>query len=864
MKCKLPFILFFLATHLLAKAQYDNVWAFGDSAGIDFSGGIPQPIKTSIKSVEGCASICNSKGQLLFYTDGTDVWNRNHKLMPNGKNLLGPRYNGHNITYSTAQGALIMPIPGNTDQYYIFSLGCAESSIYQNSYGKLFYSIVDMNLNTGLGDVISSDRGVLFDSLLTEEMTAVSGNDCNLWLLVASRTESVMKAYKIEFNGINMTPVISPAALPNGEASPYSMAAATNRRKIAIGSRRALYDFDPDSGIASNPIVLPETYIYSLCFSPDNSKIYLTTCHASPRCYRLAQYDLSSNDSTVIVNSRQIIGGDYYTFTLRRGPDDKIYYAAGKYERSQGEPNGFLGVINHPNLSGAACLNQDSGFLLFPGTFARYGLPNASTIITNEKISNSTIDTMKCLANQHFLKASNLSGQDYVWEDSSSGATRTVTQSGTYWLSYRTKTLHCYDDYIDTFIVVSADKHITTSKGIIGKCKYDTILLKANLSIGSNYQWNNEYLGVQQKIHNDGIYWVSYQVDSLCEYHIDSFIVDYPQKDDEVSFESDTLVCAHNPISFQNTSPPSFNKFSWYFNENDSSSARNLEIAFSNAGIYKVLLIGLINSSCIDTFSQIIIVDDLLSASFHHQPNSICKGEIITFSHFLMGPTLSKLTWDWGDLHQLSGSLESVVHHAYDQTGTLTVTLTARFRTCPESTFTDTVYVYGLPQISLPPDSSICLRSSAMVLRNLSNNSGQTTKYLWNTGATTENIQVLHPGTYSLTVTQEPLGCSSTESIEITRKCYIDIPNAFSPNNDGINDYFFPRQYNSKGLQQFKLKIFNMWGQLLFETINTEGRGWDGRFQGLAQPAGVYVYHVEAMFEDNHSEIYEGNVTLIR
>jgi gliding motility-associated-like protein len=124
-------------------------------------------------------------------------------------------------------------------------------------------------------------------------------------------------------------------------------------------------------------------------------------------------------------------------------------------------------------------------------------------------------------------------------------------------------------------------------------------------------------------------------------------------------------------------------------------------------------------------------------------------------------------------------------------------------------------------------------------------------------------IAVKHPAIYCLTITNE-WGCSTTDSVEVFKDCYIDIPNAFSPNGDGLNDYFIPRQYLSSGLVSFKMQVFNRWGQLIFETTSIDGRGWDGAFNGVAQPAGVYVYLIEASFINGRSERYQGNVTLFR
>src|SRR5690606_6874856 len=93
-------------------------------------------------------------------------------------------------------------------------------------------------------------------------------------------------------------------------------------------------------------------------------------------------------------------------------------------------------------------------------------------------------------------------------------------------------------------------------------------------------------------------------------------------------------------------------------------------------------------------------------------------------------------------------------------------------------------------------------------------------------------------------------GCSSSDEMTVNKDCYINIPNAFSPDGDGLNDYFFPRNQSEQSIAKFKMQIFNRYGGVIFETENLEGSGWDGRFNGVEQPFGVYVYVIEVVFEN--------------
>jgi len=107
-------------------------------------------------------------------------------------------------------------------------------------------------------------------------------------------------------------------------------------------------------------------------------------------------------------------------------------------------------------------------------------------------------------------------------------------------------------------------------------------------------------------------------------------------------------------------------------------------------------------------------------------------------------------------------------------------------------------------------------------------------------------------------------GCSGTDSVLVDKDCYVNIPNSFTPDGDGTNDYFLPRQFLSRSINAFKMSIFNRWGQVIYESSTLGGRGWDGKFNSKDQPQGVYVYIIDVTFDNGVKEHYTGNVTLLR
>jgi gliding motility-associated-like protein len=125
-------------------------------------------------------------------------------------------------------------------------------------------------------------------------------------------------------------------------------------------------------------------------------------------------------------------------------------------------------------------------------------------------------------------------------------------------------------------------------------------------------------------------------------------------------------------------------------------------------------------------------------------------------------------------------------------------------------------------------------------------------------------IQVVEPGRFWIRAESPNAGCVTVDSIWIKRDCYLNIPNAFSPDGDGINDYFIPRDLLSSGLASFKMDIFNRWGENIYTTTTLDGRGWDGTFDGKPQNMGVYVYTLDVVFQNKVKKTFKGNVTLVR
>jgi gliding motility-associated-like protein len=132
--------------------------------------------------------------------------------------------------------------------------------------------------------------------------------------------------------------------------------------------------------------------------------------------------------------------------------------------------------------------------------------------------------------------------------------------------------------------------------------------------------------------------------------------------------------------------------------------------------------------------------------------------------------------------------------------------------------------------------------------------------YLWNDNSKNQNLQVTHPGTYWVEVTDSN-NCSGKGSIQIYPCEKLVAPNAFTPNGDGINDVFKPTAYGA--VANYTLTIYNRWGQMIFRSRDP-GKGWDGTLSGVPQPGDTYVWNCQYQLLGNKPDDKRGTVILIR
>ncbi|MBI2967595.1 MAG: S8 family serine peptidase [Bacteroidetes bacterium] len=560
--------------------EYDN-WYFGSFAGVSFTSGNPIVLLDGkINTSEGSASISDINGNLLFYTDGVTVWDANHDTMPNGKNLMG--------SDDATQSAMILKKPGSMSQYYLFT-----TQAWSLGSQEFRYSVADMNLNGGLGDII--DKNTFIEDEVSEKIAVLSHpNGTDYWLVIHKRNSNEYYSYLISSSGLSAPVITTIGTNDNGQGGYLKF--SHDGKKLAAGiysgsSKVAeILDFDNLTGQLSNLITISgmASYAYGLEFSPNNQLFYVADLLNN----FIYQYDLSSGDSAIIVASQQTIGtsSSFRIGALLLGRDEKIYLARLKFNSS------YLGVINVPNATGMACDYIDDGFYL-GGNIPRYGLPNIPKIL-----AGTLIDAQFTFADSCFLDSVNFTNTS-IGDPDSVFWNFGDTASGTNNTSREFSPKHLFSSVGSFPVILIAYKGCSVIP--------DTIVQKINIV--------NCCSGLPGPSAN--------------------FII------------SDTVICRGDSVMLTNTSTGNSLIFNWDFGNGDFSDSVFPDYRYQIPGTYLIKLT--ISDSCgnVDSVTKpIVVVTDpylILPAD-----TIICEGDTATINI----DAISDYSYRWSGTNGISDS----------------------------------------------------------------------------------------------------------------------------------------------------------------------------------------------------------------
>ncbi len=488
--------LVLIESGLLISQNETSKWYFGDKAGLDFSTNPPSVLSNGqMHAFEGCSSIADGNGNLLYYTVGDTVWNAQHQIMANGTGLLG-----HN---SMTQASLIIKKPGATNIYYLFTLNGVIPP------AQLYYSEIDMSLASGNGSVTVKNTSLQVNC--NEKMTATKHcNGKDVWVLVHAFNSPNFISFLVSQNGVNPNGIVS-SVPPNETSNGGQMKFSPNGKKIGLAANTngnfnipdkfILFDFDNSTGIVSNSLSLISSTRtpYGCEFSKDGSVFYGTfRGYPASAPAQLLQWNLCAGSNTAIAASIYSITLTPLAFydAMQLAMDGKIYIS--------NMLTNSLSIIHNPENLGPSCNFSDLSLSVSPGS-PKLGLPGfisnyfkpQLTSFTYSSTSGVSCRTMSFSIPSILFGCSASEYQSIGWEfgDPASGILNTSTQANPVHVfsnggSFPVKLLlhrSCGTDTIVQTIVIPAP--ILSVSGTFTVCPNQSLTLTA--SGADNYIWSS-------------------------------------------------------------------------------------------------------------------------------------------------------------------------------------------------------------------------------------------------------------------------------------------------------------------------------------------------------------------------------------
>ncbi|WP_435577671.1 T9SS type B sorting domain-containing protein [Gilvibacter sp.] len=879
-------LLFGCALNLQAQGEAAN-WYFGSRAGLNFNTSPPTPLTDgALETLEGCATISDSAGNLLFYTNGTLVWNRDHQVMPNGTGLLGED--------TSTQSAIIVPNPQEPNLYYIFTVdGLFPGENDPSALRGLNYSTVNMDLDGGLGDIVTTEKNINLLPTNSEKITAVRNADCeSIWVI--THFVDRFYAYDVGSAGVNPVPVeslVEPEvpligyrdnalgylkSSPDGSKLAIAHATLNENPASDAGSPGALfvYDFDTATGVASGGLDLDVNgnSPYGLEFSPDSNLVYTCAGVYDSDGFdfgEVYQFDLTAPDPSA---TRTVLStNDNSTGALQLGIDGRIY----RVILNQAS----LDVINEPNTPGTGA-NYQRAAVSLGGRTGNFGLPpfiqslflNTVDIIQNGE-SATTLNL--CEGDSFTLVAPEIPGATYVWT-------------------------------LDDVVLPESDFDLEVSTSGLYRVEIDPmngecpIIGRANVIINPLPEAFDSLLTQCDADGND---------DGFSVFNLTEAIPELTGSADglDVSFHQ-TLLQAQNNVAplpetaYTNLSNPQ-TIFARVFDQAGCSSIAELELIVAGEQIDDIFL-----SQCDDATEDGITAFDL----------SLAEATILDG----LPPDLS-LSF-YGNLEDVLAETNPITS-PYTNTDPFTQTIYARLEQDNDCFGIARIFleVYGLPNIVTEDEQLYCLNSFPETITLdvgpiIDNDSPiEAYSYLWSTGEITPTIAVNEAGVYFVDIIN-PEGCSkrrtitvvgsrpaTIDSIEVTdlsetntlvinasgpgdyeyalndpagryqaSNTFTDVPpgiytvyvrdrlgcgiseqivsvlgfpNYFTPNGDGVNDFWQVLGVRRDFEAGAQIYIYDRYGKMLTR-LNPLGQGWDGIYNGNPMPSSDYWFRV--IFED--------------
>lgn len=387
------------------QKRYDGKWILEDGNIMSFDSSLMalsvitwEPVSLSAGSY--CSNICDSQGNLLFYTGGCYVLNKDHVRMQNGDSITSnyalQYWCGQN-EFPMRQNNTILPFPGDSNKYVIFNYNMAKPiDSLAPIPTEFYYHIIDMTQDNGLGAIVAKKQVAIADTLYRGQMTAVKhANDSDWWVVNNEWHSECYYVTPLTAQGVGTPHLSCPGPVTLSFGGGQATFNPVGTKYVRCDGKNGLWvlDFDNETGILSNPMELtfpqPPSSYRGACFSPSSRFLYVASY------FQLWQFDMEAAD---IQSSRQLVGemdvsnpipgGGSLAFS-QLGADGKIYIA--------GPGNHYyLSRINKPNCLGSACdFRQWEITLLAPNFGGLPNMPHFNIIESDNDCTSTTEEQIK-------------------------------------------------------------------------------------------------------------------------------------------------------------------------------------------------------------------------------------------------------------------------------------------------------------------------------------------------------------------------------------------------------------------------------------------------------------------------------------
>jgi PKD repeat protein len=689
---KIFFLTFNLFSFLLCFSQKEaNVWCFGEYAKLDFNfKNIKFSTNTAMYTRYGCANICNSKGRLLFYTNGSAIYDSSN-------NLYTSKLKGDYI--NSTQSALIVPQPDSNSNYFIFTTSSVATDF-------VYFSKVDLRLNGGKGEVAIGEKNI---GLVTKSVGKINSvrhaNRHDYWVVTPNHNSDEIHAYLVTNSGVNQTPVISKSGLKLSKVYYDSLLGylkiSPDGTKLCFVNNNdsgIIADFDPASGKISNVWKIKINNITGIEFSPQSKFLYTADFNNS---FRIVQFDIEKKTKKEFLASRKTIDSGSIKSSntgMQLAVDGKIYIS--NYLPSK---NNYIHVIHSPDSIGKLARYQANYINLIPSS-ATIGLPDFIQSYFHKKHFNVSQNCRRDTAFFEIADKFELDSARWDFGDAASGVNNKSTKTAGVFHSYKKPgryavTLYTFhkqfnDTILDT-VVVNYGKPNLGNDTVV--CKGESIAIAPKGGIYTGYRWNNGQIA-------DKIFaGVGTSILKVTDYdgcvNADTIVISEVVISPLIKVIDSNLCFKGNYITLKDATKYKGVKrlaARWYIDNSTTITDSMVHVTFTNTGQHIIKLVIKNTAGCIDSVEKQITIWPSPKAAFSINDTIQCLNQN-KFSFINQSTiTTGTLQFDW-DLSQYSNTKVDNQDVVFTKTGKQKIRLMATSNQNCSDTVTKSIKIQPSP-----------------------------------------------------------------------------------------------------------------------------------------------------------------------